>query len=526
MRKTEFYLFISIILLCSCRGRMVYNKLVSADTLMCHDMLDSAYNELKRINTYDIRNAEDSAYYNLLLTQAEYRLDKPIANDSLITTCVDFFDHNGDKEKLASACYYKCMLMREFGKKDDAVIYLKKAESLAANIDNIVIKHKINQTLWQVNSESGNYNLALKYAKKAMDNSIRARNKEWIATAYMNMASVYSFLMQSDSANYYLQKYIPLIKYLPEDRKSAFVSGIGFYYYRIKDFNKAKQYCEQAIAMKPIAESYALLAEIVANEGQDEKAESLYTKAMDCSELFFKIDILQSYSEWKYRKGEYKKVGEIDRQINMLKDSLASQRRSETVHQLQVQFDNKMQAQRNKRYILITKVVIILLGLAIVISLITYWRRVKKARKEIADNQKLLDAYHIKLQELAETCEEQTKEVAQQRKKIDTMSKRQSEMLARGHDLYQQIAEGGNALMWHKEDFNDFIEYYRLNNLQFVRHLEDDYKQLSPSNKFFMILYNMGKTDSDVKKILNLTNGALRTARSRIKAKKKEKGDE
>jgi rRNA maturation endonuclease Nob1 len=504
----------------SCRGHITYSKLVNADSLLRHDLIDSAYNKLKSIDTYYLDNKSDSMYYNLLLTQAEYRLYKPIKSSAVIDKCISYYEDNGDNEKLASAYYYKGALCHLFGNNNNAVLFFKKAENTAQNVDNIALKHKINQSLSIINNYTGNSNLALYYAKKTIDNCNQANNKEWLATAYMNMASVFSFLRQSDSANYYLKKYIPLIKYVPEERKSTFISGIGFYYYRINDYQKSKWYFEKAIKMKPIAESYALLAEILAKEGQSQKAESLYHAALKNSELFFKIDILQSYSEWKYREGKYKQVGEIDKQIINLKDSLTRQRNSETIHQLQVQYDNRMTENRNKRTILWSAAIISLLVIAIIIFTFYHHRRVKRAQREVDNSQALLDAYNKKLTELSTECIEKSKEVAEQRKKIDDISKQQSEILAKGHDLYEQISSGGNALTWHKQEFIEFIEYYRLNNHQFLQHLENDYKLMSPSNKFFMILYNMGKTDNDVKQIMGMTQGAIRTTRSRIKNKK------
>lgn len=105
------------------------------------------------------------------------------------------------------------------------------------------------------------------------------------------------------------------------------------------------------------------------------------------------------------------------------------------------------------------------------------------------------------------------------------MSK-QAAILAKGHEHYNNIVAGGRTALWKKEDFENFIEYYKVIDLQYVLHLETEYNNLSHTNKFFMILLHMGMSEEEVQRALGLSNGAFRTIKYRIKKKQLEPSHE
>ena len=51
-------------------------------------------------------------------------------------------------------------------------------------------------------------------------------------------------------------------------------------------------------------------------------------------------------------------------------------------------------------------------------------------------------------------------------------------------------------------------------------HFDEPYTRLSPGNRFFLILQDMGKTDDQMTHILGVSEGALRTTRSRLRQKR------
>ena len=94
-------------------------------------------------------------------------------------------------------------------------------------------------------------------------------------------------------------------------------------------------------------------------------------------------------------------------------------------------------------------------------------------------------------------------------------------MINSGKALYDGIVAGGTTATWKKKDFDEFIEYYRTRRPEAVAEAEEGYSRLSSTHIFYLMLADMGVAGDDMRRILCLTDGALRTMRSRIKSRKK-----
>ena len=64
-----------------------------------------------------------------------------------------------------------------------------------------------------------------------------------------------------------------------------------------------------------------------------------------------------------------------------------------------------------------------------------------------------------------------------------------------------------------------FQKHYRILDLPFIAHIEESYDCLSPKNKFFEILYHIGKTDEEVCQIMEINASTMRANKTRIKKK-------
>ena len=97
------------------------------------------------------------------------------------------------------------------------------------------------------------------------------------------------------------------------------------------------------------------------------------------------------------------------------------------------------------------------------------------------------------------------------------------ENIFHGKSLYESLISGEctSVESWGRDDINDFVAYYRLQKREFVESLENDYNSLSRNHKLFMILMDMGKTDPEIQKLMNITQTTIRSLRFRIKAKRK-----
>ena len=204
-----------------------------------------------------------------------------------------------------------------------------------------------------------------------------------------------------------------------------------------------------------------------------------------------------------------------------LKDSLHRQQKEENIKGQQELFEKELANEqlREKQGRAAWAIAALLLSVAI-LAVWTVWKK-RKNRQQLA-------AMSEELEQKAKTMEQLQQENESNKKQLDRLSRdmtgfeqKHEKLLAEGQRLYESIAvDGGNTLKWEKEDFVHFVRYYKLKHADFVRHLENDYDELTARQKVFMILYDMGMTDEDVMRTLVLTESSVRANKTRIKGKK------
>ena len=164
--------------------------------------------------------------------------------------------------------------------------------------------------------------------------------------------------------------------------------------------------------------------------------------------------------------------------------------------------------------------------LIVVIALIIIYlaRKEAKAKRKLAQDELLINEYNHKIHELQasskDLAQKNNREIEKLRGKISGILEKQTGALARGHELYKSILEGGNTVTWRKNDILNFIEFYKVINFNFIISLEEEYRDLSPGNKLLLIRKDMNMDDNKAAEVLGVSNGAIRTAKSRIRAKK------
>lgn len=126
-----FLLTLSFVMSC---GRSVDKRLVLADTLMWTNP-DSSLAILNAINRDSLQGDENQAYYALLLTQAQFRVDYAILSDSLINLAVEHYSDNHNREHYTRALLYKGAFYEVNDNHVEAVKWYKQAEDNADTTD-------------------------------------------------------------------------------------------------------------------------------------------------------------------------------------------------------------------------------------------------------------------------------------------------------------------------------------------------------------------------------------------------------
>ena len=288
-----------------------------------------------------------------------------------------------------------------------------------------------------------------------------------------------------------------------------------------RDDEKAKYYLLKSIEKENDPYFCKALAQIYTKEGNKEKADEMWHKALDTKDLSLKANVVKGMAKAKTEEGDYKAAHELDLWAAALKDSLHRQQKEENIKGQQELFDKERANEqlREERGHAIWMVAI----LALLIAALAAWTIYKKRK-----NSRRMNALNEELEQKAKTMEQLQQENESNKKQLDRLSRdmtgfeqKHEKLLAEGQRLYESIAvDGGNTLTWTKDDFVHFVLYYKLRHPEFVRHIENDYDELTPRQKTFLILYDMGMTDEDVMRTLVLTESSVRANKTRIKGKK------
>ena len=102
-----FAIILSVMILLGCSQLSSYQHQLEQAEAVIEDNPDSALVLLNGIPASLVSDGEERALYNLLMTEATYKLYKPFGNDSLINYSIDYYSKSNNDNRLATANLYK-----------------------------------------------------------------------------------------------------------------------------------------------------------------------------------------------------------------------------------------------------------------------------------------------------------------------------------------------------------------------------------------------------------------------------------
>lgn len=102
----------------------------------------------------------------------------------------------------------------------------------------------------------------------------------------------------------------------------------------------------------------------------------------------------------------------------------------------------------------------------------------------------------------------------------DTKKNVKTDLYNDGEALYNHLLIGGPTSEWTDEQIRRLVEHYKLQNYPLIHSLETDYDNLPLNHMLFEILLDMGKSDADIQRMMNISQTTIRSYRFRIKNKK------
>lgn len=405
------------------------------------------------------------------------------------------------------------------GETDSALWNFKQAEQLAqeSGCDSLLMESCME--LSKVNARSANFRLAHHYANRVYETAQRLGDNEHLALGCNMLACIYDMQDSTEKAFRCIDELKKYANYGTPKQRAYYLANIGIFYMRKRENELAKEYLNRSIAVTPIADAFCSLAVICGREGDMQEADRLWKIALQTPDLYYKITFLKAIATQYYQMGQYREACEISDQVVSLTDTLTRRQQTAKIQELQLRYDQQsVKRQMEHRMFL---AILIILTLVIIGAGFVLYARFKQQRMSrlISNSQSLVDIYTRQIGVLEQTGKEAEQRIKELRKRISALQKKQSVILTQGRLRFQELKDGGKTVKWSKEDFENFVEYYKVVDLPFVQHLETEYGNLSSTHKVFMILLHEGKSDDDVQEIMGLSNGAFRTAKYRIKKK-------
>ena len=346
-----------------------------------------------------------------------------------------------------------------------------------------------------------------------------------LANAYGNVSDINDDKSLRDSSIQCTRQCIPLMRQLGNcsPGKPYILASIAGSYLEYHQLDSAIYYAMQSIKVQPNFYGYLLLAGIAEQQENFERADSLFQHSLSINEndpsivSEGKVMPLMFYYNFKIRQGQYQEACELAEQIVATKDSLNRARQVQVVNELQTKYDQEVKRRaldkKLYRYGVITAVLLVL-----ILAMLALWRyRSLKAKAERLRLQGQLSEYRRQVLELESHGEGNSRTIELLNAKIEELQQGLHDTLFHGKEKYDEIVAGGNTVKWDKQDFEDFINYYRLIDLPYITEMEAKYENLSPRNLFYLVLERLGKSNEEIQNILCIGASSLRTLRSRLR---------
>ena len=508
-----------VALLMACGGKPTAQELVEVDSLLAVEKNDSAYQIIAAYDPASFEDETDRAYYNLLMTHAAVVSYHWPESDSLINEAIRYYKRMGDKERLVDSYYY---LANQYMHQEDwqkSIETLKLAEEQVEQTGSDWLKCKVYDALALVNERTANYQLTLDYEKRALGYALRVGRRSTIGYAYSEIAQAFAFMGQADSAAYYTDMQIPylddLIKSDGENFSPIFLSNIGYNYMSVGRYEEAENYLAQSLKIRETAAAYEDLAWIYHKKGDEEYANLLRLKANAINDNWPKHKILYHLLQYDIEHQNLEGAEQKLYRMMAISDSLHKAQMDRTILEYQHRFDEQAAQEAHQQKMIWVGIAFVLL------ALYARYRMAKQRAKGqvvLAEKQMIINNY---VNEIAQLKNQQdntdaAEQIEELNEKIRELVEQESPSLLKGKLLYEDIKNGGTTSGWTNGDYKCFIDYYKAIDFAAYCRLQKKYQPKTAHNTFFLILYEMGMEDKDVRRIMGITQEAIRSTRYRI----------
>lgn len=519
MRKFVLSVLFGVFLI-ACNYHAVFQKQLEDVEAVIESNPDSAWVLLGEIPTSLLGDGEERAWYNLLLTEATYKLYKSFKNDSLINYSVNYYERKGNSNRLATALYYKSAVHKELENKEKAIQCLKMAEKLSIIGEDELLRNKIYGLLYEINLYSRNLILAEEYALKYLRSSEILERPDLIAWAYSHLAVVNSWSGNEKEFEKYMNLALIYADSCDVRGKSQIFCNFANNLIQNNQYVEAKIYLNKAVTLQSTADEYILLGQIYEHEGDTLNARLNWEKALSFNDPLYSVYAYKYLSRQYYDNRNYKLAllmwarGDsvsVIHQTNMYQSKLT---------EIQKQYDTAVmeKALTEKKNKWLTLAIITLIILFMVLLGLLFYVRKAKIYKGII-NQKIEQIYQndLKIKLLEDRGQDFEHEIEVLKDQTYMMKEATIQTLGRGKLIYDAMMNRERIYNFTKKKEQDFVDYYAFTFSEQYHVLIAPYKSPTLRHTTYLIMRQMGLDDKTIGTTLNIADSTIRNYRYRLK---------
>lgn len=525
-----------VLLLASCGRHEVREELRTAESVI-ENTPDSSLQIISKLD-YNTLNDESRALYGLIYTAGRCKCSLPVDTDTLIDFSIEHYNKTGDNLHLANAIYYKGSVI--YKKKDylASAKYLKQAEALSEKLDDELLRNKIYERIYFLNSNTECKELALNYAKKYLHSSFVLKDAELISRGFCYIATSYFQSGHADSAFISINKSLPMIDVLATKPQSQVYANIGGLACVNGDTANALFYINKSMKLHDNAYAHYVLGDIEYNRRHRASAKEHWTKALDTEDEKLKEVVHECLAQY------YSDEKDLDKQIEHTSKELEQVKkiqkttRTHDVLQCQMAFEKEKSDKEHDSRLMMTRIVLLFAIVAFVSSVVyltvkyrhrlaLYISELKDKKDRIAEYENSLSAYKAELSAHGERIKKLKAEGRLQKQRLDAMLEEMETLpqnvvngIKKGAAIYAAIQERQRIGAFSDEDISHLIDFFSIIEEKKYMEISKTYQKLTIRQFLFLIIEGMGYNDYEIADILSVTETAVRVTRSRIRKKK------
>ena len=401
MRKIVFVLTCSLVFAACSSEHCRNTKLLQAEAI-CQQYPDSTIRLLDGLDIDSFTVEADRALYGLVFTEAIHRIGLTLSSDTLISLSRQFYESQGDDERLARACLHHGIVLYGQQRYGEAFRLLKRAEELADDLNDLALDYELYAVMGDINDNANNYSLTLDYYHRSLYAAQQLGNQEWTARQLNNLATTFDAMNCTDSLQTYIERCRPLLDSVRGAVRATMLTNLGSYYLHQNNLDKAKECLLLSQQTTYLDKTTKLLGDIAALEGKWPQACDYWFQTLQSGDYAIRIDayrkLINHYDSLAEYDGKHHQMAShLSQRLNTLYRDNYENNGATSILDMQAQYDEQQKERHQYRTIigLLTALAVLILiaGLIAWYYILTHRELVQMQRqkkRQLRDNSRQL----------------------------------------------------------------------------------------------------------------------------------------